>query len=124
MSTAIWGSWLEINPQTARQLGIQQGDLVEVSSMAGSIQLPAVLYPGIRPEVVASPLGQGHQGFGRYADRRGVNPLQLIVTPQQPDQQLPVWGGTRVALRRIADQSTLATAGHPEGSYRRELLGL
>ncbi len=124
MSTAVWGSWLEINPQTAQRLGIQQGDLVEVNSPVGSIQLPAVLYPGLRPDVVASPLGQGHQGMGRYADGRGVNPLQLIASLDMPNQQLPSWGATRVQIRRLDAKTKLVTAGHPEGSYRRELLGL
>jgi anaerobic selenocysteine-containing dehydrogenase len=124
LTTAVWGSWLEINPQTARSFGIEQGDLVEVSSPAGRIELPAVLYPGLRPEVVACPLGQGHQGLGRYADGRGSNPLQLIAAPKQPGQQALVWGGTRVQVRRLADAGGLVTAGHTDGSYRRELLGL
>lgn len=124
MTTAVWGSWLEINPQTARKLGIKHGDLVEVRSLAGSIQLPAILYPGIRPELVASPIGQGHQGMGRYADGRGANPLQLLAQPGDPQQQLPSWGATRVQIRRLSEASELVTAGHAEGSYRRELLGL
>jgi len=124
MSTAVWGSWLEINPQTATKLGIRQGDLVEVSSPAGTLQLPAVVYPGIRPDVVACPIGQGHQGLGRYADGRGVNPLQLVALPQPSGSQLPAWGGTRVQIRRLADNGGLVTAGHPEGSYHRDLLGI
>jgi len=124
MTTAVWGCWLEINPQTAKDLGISQGDLVEVSSSAGRIQVPAVLYPGLRPEVVACPIGQGHQGLGRYADGRGANPLQLIAAAEQPGQQSLIWGGTRVQVRRLADAGGLVTAGHAAGSYRRELLGL
>jgi len=124
MTTAVWGSWLEINPQTARELGINQGDLIEVTSPVGNIRLPAVHYPGLRPEVVACPIGQGHQGLGRYADGRGANPLQLIATAENPGQQLPAWGGTRVQIRRLADNGGLVMAGHPEGSYHRDLLGI
>ncbi len=124
MSTAVWGSWLEINPQTAAQLGIAQGELVEVSSAAGSIQLPAVLYPGLRPEVVACPLGQGHSGGGRYAEGRGTNPLQLLAQLENLPQPRLNLGATRVRIKPLAQAGALATSGHPEGSYRRELLGL
>ncbi len=62
MSTVVWDSWIEINPATAASLGISHGDLVEVASPQGSLRLPAVIYPGIRPDLVAMPLGQGHQG--------------------------------------------------------------
>jgi len=124
LSTAVWGSWVEINPATAKSRGIRQGDLVEVSSPAGSFQLPAVIYPGIHPEVLAIPIGQGHQGYGRYADQRGVNPLQILTTEADDTHNLPAWGATRVQLRQIAKDGELVTAGHPEGSYRRDILGI
>jgi len=123
MTTAVWGSWLEINPQTAARLGISHGDLVEVASPAGSIRLPAVIYPGIRPEVVAAPLGQGHQGLGRYADGRGVNPLRLSSQPET-DGGIPFLATIPVQVRGLAQDGELVTAGHSEGSYRRELLGI
>jgi menaquinone reductase, molybdopterin-binding-like subunit len=79
MTSVVWGSWLEINPKTAASLGIRDGDLVEVVSPHGSVRAPAVLYPAIRPEVVAMPCGQGHTAYGRYARGTGVN--ALLVNP-------------------------------------------
>jgi len=32
LSSAMWSTWLEINPQTASRLGIAQGDMIEISS--------------------------------------------------------------------------------------------
>ncbi len=78
MTTTVWDSWVEINPATAAGLGISQGDLVEVASPQGALRLPAVIYPGIRPDMVAIPMGQGQTGGGRYAKGRGVNPLALL----------------------------------------------
>ena len=124
MTTAVWGSWLELNPQTATRLGIADGDLVEVSSAQGKINLPVFLYPGIHPDVVACPMGQGHQGQGRYADRRGANPMELLVGKNNGKPPLPAWGSTIVHLRRVSADGKLVTAGHLEGSYRQELLGL
>jgi anaerobic selenocysteine-containing dehydrogenase len=122
MTTSVWDSWVEINPATASRLGISQGDLVEVSSPQGSLRLPAVIYPGIRPDMVAIPLGQGHRGGGRYAQGRGVNPLQLLVASINGKSPQPAWHATRVRLARISAEGELVTAGNPQGSYRSELI--
>ena len=124
MSTAVWGNWVEINPSTATRLGIRQGDLVEVTSPAGSIKLPAVIYPGIHPEVLAIPIGQGHQAFGRYAAALGTNPLHLLSTEIDGEHNLPALGATRVQLQKLSVDGELVTAGHPVGSYRRDILGI
>lgn len=77
MTGVIWGSWVEINPQTANKLGVADGDLVEVETPHGSLKAPAVVYAAIRPEVIAMPFGQGHASMGRYAENRGANPATI-----------------------------------------------
>ena len=84
MTSVMWGSWVEINPRTASSLGIVDGDLLEVSTEHGSLRVPAVLYPAIRPEVIAMPFGQGHRKYGRYATNRGANPAVLSPSLQSP----------------------------------------
>lgn len=79
MTSVIWGSWLEINPKTAASLGIADGDLVEVTTRHGSVRAPAVIYPAIRPDVIAMPFGQGHTAFGQYAAGRGANAALLLL---------------------------------------------
>ncbi len=123
MSTVVWDSWIEINPKTAVSLGISHGDLVEVASPQGALRMPAVIYPGIRPDMVAIPLGQGHKGGGRYARDRGVNPLVLLALVEGSEHQ-PAWNATRVRVTRISKKGDLVTAGHPEGSYRSDLIGI
>lgn len=123
MTTVVWDSWVEINPGTAAGLGISHGDLVEVTSPRGALRLPAVIYPGIRPDLVAIPLGQGHKGAGRYAGERGVNPLALLALVEGNEQQA-AWNATRVRVTRISKKGDLVTAGHPQGSYRSDLIGI
>ena len=122
MTTVVWDSWVEINPRTAAELGIGFGDLVEITSSQGSVRVPAVIYPGIRPDMVAIPLGQGHREMGRYAKGRGANPLQLLVLTTKGTKPQPAWNATRVRVTRISDKGALVTAGHPEGSYRSDLI--
>src|SRR5262249_44085976 len=43
LTTAMWSSWVEINPKTAAAHGITQGELVEVASAHGSLRAPALL---------------------------------------------------------------------------------
>ncbi|MEK6301870.1 MAG: molybdopterin-dependent oxidoreductase [Acidobacteriota bacterium] len=78
LTSAMWGSWVEINPKTAAMMGIADGDLVEVTTGTGSVRVPALLYPGIRPDCVALPTGQGHSSYGRYARGRGVDAGVLL----------------------------------------------
>jgi anaerobic selenocysteine-containing dehydrogenase len=122
MTTVVWDSWVEISPKTAEELGIGFGDLVEVSSPQGALRLPAVIYPGIRPDMVAIPLGQGHRDMGRYAKGRGANPLQILAMTSEGTKPLPAWNATRVRVKRISEKGDLVTAGSPQGSLRSELI--
>ena len=49
LTSAMWSSWVEINPQTAAKLGIGEGDLVDVTSAHGTLRSSAVITPGIAP---------------------------------------------------------------------------
>jgi anaerobic selenocysteine-containing dehydrogenase len=101
LTTAMWSSWVEINPRTGAQLGIQQGDLVEVGSQQGRVRAPAVLSPGIAPDVVAMPVGQGHENFGRFASGRGANPLSILATLTERETGSLAWAATRVKITRV-----------------------
>jgi len=81
VTKVTWSSWVELHPETATEHGIAEGDVVELHSAYGSIRVPAYLYPGVRPGTLAVPMGQGHTGFGRYAEGRGANVLALL-SPQ------------------------------------------
>ena len=77
-TTVMWNTWVEINTETAHELGIENDDVVRVVSEAGEIEVSAYLYPAIRPDTIAIPFGQGHNAYGRYAEGRGANPADLL----------------------------------------------
>ncbi len=84
-----WDSWAEINPESARRLGIADGDLVWVESPAGKLKVVARWYAGAMPNVVNIPANMGHNGYGRWAKGIGVNPMEIVV------QELDSLAGTQ-----------------------------
>lgn len=113
LTTVVWGSWVEVNPATAKELHIGQGDLVRVISPVGSLTAPAVLFPGIRPDVVAMPLGQGHSSYGRYAKNRGVNPIELLAPALDSVAGTLASGATRVRIEPTGEKGRLVTLERP-----------
>jgi anaerobic selenocysteine-containing dehydrogenase len=100
LTSAMWSSWVEIHPKTAERLGIKEGDLVEISSPQGSVRAAAVLSPGIAPDMVAMPVGQGHENFTRFASGRGTNPLSILAPLAEHETGSLAWAATRVKLTR------------------------
>ncbi|MBN2115133.1 MAG: molybdopterin-dependent oxidoreductase [Anaerolineales bacterium] len=78
MTTVMWNTWVEMNPETAHELGIDNDDVVKIISEAGEVEAPVYLYPAIRPDTIAMPFGQGHTAYGRYAQGRGTNPADIF----------------------------------------------
>jgi anaerobic selenocysteine-containing dehydrogenase len=103
----MWSTWVEIHPGTAATLGIEQGDLLEVASRHGSLRAPALLCPGIAPDVVAMPAGQGHTTFTRYASGRGANPISILAPLEEPETGALAWAATRVRITRVGEKGEL-----------------
>ena len=107
MTTISWQTWVELNPITAEELGVTHGDVLRVTSPFGEIEAPAYVYPAIRPDTIAIPLGQGHSDYGRYARDRGANPVRLLGAEPGEDGNL-LWSNVRVRIERTGDEKTLA----------------
>ena len=103
MSSAIWSTWVEINMQTAEKMGIRQGDIIELTSSQGSIRVPAFPSPGIAPDVVAMPAGQGHENYTRYATGRGANPIEILAPVKEATTGALAWAATRVKIAKVAE---------------------
>ena len=87
-----WEAWAELSHATAERLGVETGDLLRIETVAGSIELPALPRGGIRDDVIAVPIGQGHT-VGFYASRekdgepgvaRGASVISIL--PQATDE--------------------------------------
>jgi len=103
MTMAVWNSWVEINMQVAHELDIRTGDMVKVTASNGqSVTLSAIPYPGLHPSVVAMPIGQGHEVYGRNAAGRGYNPLPILEPVADPVTGALAYGATTVKIEKVA----------------------
>ena len=121
LTKVVWDSWVEIHPESAQRLGIRESDLLKVASPSGTLQAPAHLTSGIRPDTVAIPIGQGHTQFGRYAKDRGVNVLDLLPPRTEPLSGGRVWASTKVHIERLAVSRALVST---QGSDTQQGRGL
>lgn len=108
LSKIVWDSWVEIHPATATERGIAEGDLLELRTTAGSVQIPAHISEGIRRDTLSIPLGQGHTAFGRYAEGRGVNPMKLIPDNVDAAGGGLEWAAVPVEIKKLAVNRPLA----------------
>ncbi|HEX8908587.1 MAG TPA: 4Fe-4S dicluster domain-containing protein, partial [Anaeromyxobacteraceae bacterium] len=57
LSSVSWTPWLELSPAAAARLGLRTGELAAVKTPAGQAELPVYVFPGIRDDAVAFPMG-------------------------------------------------------------------
>ena len=60
-----WRSWVELNPEDARQRDVRTGDWVWVESSAGRVRRRALVIEGAMPGIVSAPI-QGPPAAGRW----------------------------------------------------------
>jgi anaerobic selenocysteine-containing dehydrogenase/Fe-S-cluster-containing dehydrogenase component len=140
VTKVLWSSWVELHPETATRLGIERGDIVEVSTANGKVRAPAYLYLGIRPDTIALALGQGHSaavkladfdgkhddkvpiqwGYGRYARNLGVRAQDLLGAGSDNAGGFALVS-TKVTLSKTGDHETLIST---EGSARQHGRGI
>lgn len=109
ITSAVWNTWVELNPRTARDLRVTEGDIVKVESPNGaSIEVPVYVHPAAPPTVVAIPLGQGHARYGRWATQRGQNPMALLAPMMDRTTNSLAYGATRVRLSKTGRHVGLA----------------
>ena len=123
MTSVVYGSWAELNPATMAELGIRDGDVLEVSSPNGMLRAPALAFKAISPGVLAMPIGQGHSDFGRYASERGTNPIDIVATLVDEQSGELAWAATRVKIRNTGEQVRIIRNDGVSRTLGRQILG-
>ncbi len=123
ISKVFWDSWAEIHPKTAARLGVSEGDVIRIESPEGVIETQVYIYRGVHPDVVAVPMGQGHDAHGRYAKGVGVNPLSILSpTADERTGELAMFA-TRVKVSATGAGSELPRLGGNDRQLGRRLVG-
>jgi len=115
-TTVLWNSWVEINPETAEELHLENDEVVKLITEAGEIEAIVYRYPAIRPDTIAVPFGQGHTAYGRYAEGRGANPGRLISLALNGAEEL-AFGATRVRIEKTGRKQQLSRLESLMGVY-------
>ncbi|MCD6271859.1 MAG: molybdopterin-dependent oxidoreductase [Deltaproteobacteria bacterium] len=86
-------SCVEVNPVTARSLGLPNDKPALLSTPRGSVKVKICYSEGIMPGLVALPMGLGHECKDEYLAGKGVN-FNSLISPV-PDNRTgmdTVWG--------------------------------
>jgi molybdopterin-containing oxidoreductase family iron-sulfur binding subunit len=113
LTQITWGNWVEIHPETAARMGVEKGDMLQLNNPHGSIVVPAFPSPGIHPDALAMPIGQGHTAYGIFADGQPGNPVHLLP-PEPAASGGLVWSIEGVIVQKTGRKLPIAnTDGSP-----------
>ena len=119
VSKITWHGWVEVHPETAAKSQLANGDILLLESEYGAVRAPVWITPGVRPDVLAIPSGQGHKAYGRYAKDRSFNAFELLS-----DKPADFGGrafAVGVTVKKTGDHRRLATV---EGDAREQGRGI
>lgn len=91
----------QLHPETARKLGLREGQRVRLRSEQGEITVRVQFFEGASPQVVFVPLGMGHTAFDPTLKNRGANPFPLLDQVTDPLTGLPVAWATRITIQKV-----------------------
>jgi anaerobic selenocysteine-containing dehydrogenase len=133
MTTAVWGSWVEINEDWAREQQIERHDLLEVQVGDLTLKAPAFPLPSMHRDTVAIPVGDERADFSKWADhnyvdfgkgndvfgpygwtnkgygKKGVNPLRIVNATLSAASGEPMWVNSSVSIKKL-DKKEMITA--------------
>jgi anaerobic selenocysteine-containing dehydrogenase len=92
--------FIEINPKTAGEQGLREGQPVMLSTPVGKAKVKVHLFDGIMPGIVALPRGLGHTAYDEYLAGKGINFNELIGPVDDPVSGLDAAWGIRVKLAK------------------------
>ncbi|MEW6673359.1 MAG: menaquinone reductase molybdopterin-binding-like subunit QrcB [Thermodesulfobacteriota bacterium] len=91
---------VEVNPETAKRLGLAEGKTAVLATPKGQITVKVHLFDGIMPDVVAMPRGLGHSAYDKYLAKKGANFNEVVGPVADPISGLDTAWGIRARLQR------------------------
>ena len=83
MTKLTWDNAALLSPATARQLGVKDGGMIEITVNGATLTVPALRFPGHADHSISIALGYGRSEVGRVGKGTGFNvyPLRTTATP-------------------------------------------
>jgi Fe-S-cluster-containing dehydrogenase component len=123
-----WQSWAEVSRETAKALGVEHGDVLAVETSFGRVELPVLPRGGIRDDVIAIPIGQGHRvglfashaNEGRAGEARGVN-VAALLPPLTDETGGRAWLTARARVSATGAHARVAQVQYTDNQRGRQL---
>jgi anaerobic selenocysteine-containing dehydrogenase len=91
---------VEINPATAKDLGLADGDSAVLSTAKGTAPVKVYVFEGILPGLIAMVRGLGHTAYDTFVAGKGANTNALMSPVEDPGTGLESAWGVRAKLVR------------------------
>ncbi|MBX7144484.1 MAG: molybdopterin-dependent oxidoreductase [Oligoflexia bacterium] len=120
ITSYVWDAWAEMHPATAAQRGIAEGDVVQVRNKNGELSLAVHISDYVHRDVVAVPLGQGHQAYGRFAKTVGYGNASAMLNLSANAEAI-AYVGAAVDVVRGRGRSSLVKTQGSDSQHGREI---
>lgn len=78
ISTITWDNYLNVAPETAKELKLAANDVVKVTANGVSLELPVHIQPGQHRYVVTVAIGYGRRNAGKVGNEVGLDVLPFV----------------------------------------------
>jgi MoCo/4Fe-4S cofactor protein with predicted Tat translocation signal len=104
VTKACWDNYAAVSQKTAKELGVEQGDVVKIDAKGKSVELPVLVQPGQADGTLSVAIGYGREMAGKSANKVGAN----IYPFAQIKNGLISFNGGDVTVTKTGDTHPIA----------------
>jgi Fe-S-cluster-containing dehydrogenase component/anaerobic selenocysteine-containing dehydrogenase len=110
ITSVTWDNCINVGVETAKELNLNDNDVVTVKGESGSFEIPVNVQPGLAKGVVAIPVGYGRTAVGKVGDHVGANAFKVAKFSSDGGLQM---NGLTVSVTKTGKRYEVAkTHGH------------
>ncbi|MCX6149903.1 MAG: TAT-variant-translocated molybdopterin oxidoreductase [Ignavibacteriales bacterium] len=105
VTKVVWDNYASMSASTAKDLNIEDNDVIEVAVSNRKVQLPVFIQPGMADKLLVVELGYGRTKAGEVGEGVGVNVNKLLGK----DFSISKWIYNGVKISKTSDSYKLVT---------------
>lgn len=107
VTKVTWDNYVMVSPNTAKSMGVKEGDVLKLATDKGTVELPAYIQPGLNDQTFGVPVG-----YGRKVSRFKVgNEIGKNVFPLATDGKYGLsMAALKVSVSKTGANYPLATS--------------